>query len=67
MDIVSSPLIYERTVNSILKRKIQEGETNIKLKNPRALYRIGILGFERTNKTEFNGRRQCRKFFCIRL
>lgn len=45
MDIVSSPLIYERTVNSILKRKIKEGETNIKLKNPRALYRIGILGF----------------------
>lgn len=45
MDIVSSPLIYERTVNSILKRKIKEGETTIKLKNPRALYRIGILGF----------------------
>jgi glutamate synthase domain-containing protein 3 len=45
MDIVSSPLIYERAVNSILKRKIKEGETNIKLKNPRALYRIGILGF----------------------
>ena len=45
MDIVSSPLIYERAVNLILKRKIKEGETNIKIKNPRALYRIGILSF----------------------
>lgn len=45
MDIANSPLIYERAVNLILKRKIREGETNIKLKNPKALYRIGILGF----------------------
>ena len=45
MDIVSSPLIYERAVNLILKRKIKEGEINIKIKNPRALYRIGILSF----------------------
>jgi glutamate synthase domain-containing protein 3 len=44
-DIANSPLIYERAVNLILKRKIKEGETDIKLKNPRALYRIGILGF----------------------
>jgi hypothetical protein len=44
-DIANSPLIYERAVNLILKRKIKEGETNIKLKNPKALYRIGILGF----------------------
>jgi hypothetical protein len=45
MDIVSSPLIYERAVNLILKRKIKEGEINITIKNPRALYRIGILSF----------------------
>jgi len=45
MDIASSPLIYERAVNLILKRKIKEGETSIKIKNPRALYRIGILSF----------------------
>jgi methylamine---glutamate N-methyltransferase subunit B len=45
MDIVSSPLIYERAVNLILKRKIKKGEINIKIKNPRALYRIGILSF----------------------
>ena len=45
MDIANSPLIYERAVNLILKKKVREGETNIKLKNPRALYRIGILGF----------------------
>ena len=44
-DLANSPLIYERAVNLILKRKIKEGETDIKLKNPRALYRIGILGF----------------------
>jgi len=44
-DVISSPLVYERAVNSILKRKIIEGETKIKIKNPKALYRIGILSF----------------------
>jgi methylamine---glutamate N-methyltransferase subunit B len=44
-DIISSPLVYERAVNSILKRKIIEGENNITIKNPKALYRIGILSF----------------------
>jgi glutamate synthase domain-containing protein 3 len=42
-DIISSPLVYERAVNSILKRKIIEGENEIIIKNPKALYRIGIL------------------------
>ena len=44
-DVISSPLVYERAVNSILKRKIIAGETKIKIKNPKALYRIGILSF----------------------
>ena len=44
-DVISSPLVYERAVNSILKRKIIEGETKISIKNPKALYRIGILSF----------------------
>ena len=51
-DIVSSPLIIERTINSIMKKIIVEGETKIVLKNPKALYRIGILGFEDTIKLD---------------
>jgi formylmethanofuran dehydrogenase subunit C len=44
-DVVSSPLVYERATNCILKRKIDEGEDRIIIKNPDALYRIGILGY----------------------
>lgn len=51
-DIISSPLIYERTVNSILKRKIMEGENKITIKNPKALYRIGILSFKEPVKLD---------------
>ncbi len=47
-DVASSPLIIERTINSIIKKIIGKGETKIILKNPKALYRIGILGFEDT-------------------
>jgi glutamate synthase domain-containing protein 3 len=47
-DVASSPLIIERAINSIMKKIIVEGETKIVLKNPKALYRIGILGFEDT-------------------
>ena len=45
-DVTTSPLIMERAINSIMKKKISEGETKIILKNPNALYRIGILGFD---------------------
>ena len=51
-DVVSSPLIMERAINSIMKKKISEGETKIILKNPKALYRIGILGFDTTIKLD---------------
>ncbi len=51
-DIISSPLLYERAVNSILKRKIIEGENEITIKNPKALYRIGILSFRETVKLD---------------
>ena len=51
-DIVSSPLVYERAVNSILKRKIIEGENKITIKNPKALYRIGILSFREPIKLD---------------
>ena len=51
-DIASSPLIIERAINSIMKKIIAEGETKIILKNPKALYRIGILGFEDTIKLD---------------
>ena len=63
MDIVSSPLIYERTVNLILKRKIKEGEINIKIKNPRALYRIGILSFREPIKLNLMVEGNVRNFF----
>ncbi|MER5176024.1 MAG: hypothetical protein ABJB76_06415 [Candidatus Nitrosocosmicus sp.] len=51
-DVVTSPLIMERAINSIMKRKISEGETKIILKNPKALYRIGILGFDEPIKLD---------------
>ena len=51
-DIVSSPLIIERAINSIMKKIIVKGETKIVLKNPKALYRIGIFGFENTIKLD---------------
>jgi glutamate synthase domain-containing protein 3 len=51
-DIVSSPLIIERAINSIMKKIIVKGETKIVLKNPKALYRIGILSFEDTIKLD---------------
>ena len=47
-DVASSPLIMERAINSIIKKKVDGGETKIILKNPKALYRIGILGYEET-------------------
>ena len=51
-DIVSSPLIMERAINSIISKKVLEGETNIIIKNPRSLYRIGILSFVETIKLD---------------
>ena len=51
-DVVSSPLIMERAINAIMKKKVAEGETKITLKNPKALYRIGILGYEETIKLD---------------
>jgi glutamate synthase domain-containing protein 3 len=47
-DVASSPLIMERAINSIIKKKVEVGETKITLKNPKALYRIGILGYDDT-------------------
>ena len=47
-DVASSPLIMERAINSIIKKKVEAGETKIALKNPKALYRIGILGYDDT-------------------
>jgi hypothetical protein len=51
-DIVSSPLIMERAINSIISKKVLEGGTNILIKNPRSLYRIGILSFVETIKLD---------------
>ena len=51
-DIVSSPLIMERAINLIISKKVIEGETNIIIKNPRSLYRIGILSFVKTIKLD---------------
>lgn len=51
-DIVSSPLIMERAINSIISKKVIEGETNLIIKNPRSLYRIGILSFDETIKLD---------------
>lgn len=44
-DIANAPILYENLTNSILRKKIQEGENKITIKNPKALYRIGVLGF----------------------
>jgi glutamate synthase domain-containing protein 3 len=44
-DVASAPILYENLTNSILRKKVEDGETSIIIKNPRALYRIGILGF----------------------
>lgn len=44
-DVASSPILYENVTNSIIRKKIEEGENNITIKNPKALYRIGVLGF----------------------
>lgn len=43
-DVASAPILYENLTNSILRKKVQENENNITIKNPRALYRIGVLG-----------------------
>jgi hypothetical protein len=51
-DVVSSPLIMERAINSIITKKVIDGETKIIIKNPRSLYRIGILGFNQTVKLD---------------
>ncbi|MDH3766077.1 MAG: hypothetical protein OER82_09740 [Nitrosopumilus sp.] len=44
-NVASAPILYENLTNSILRKKIEDGETNITIKNPRALYRIGVFGF----------------------
>lgn len=56
-DVVSSPLIMERAINSIMSKKVIEGKTKIIVKNPKSLYRIGILSFDDTIKLdlEVNG------------
>jgi len=51
-DIVSSPLIMERAINLIIGKKVIEGETKVIIKNPRSLYRIGILSFDKTIKLD---------------
>lgn len=43
--IASSPILYENITNSILRKKVEEGETDILIRNPKALYRIGVLGY----------------------
>jgi methylamine---glutamate N-methyltransferase subunit B len=62
-DIVSSPLVYERAVNSILKRKIIEGENKITIKNPKALYRIGIISFREPVKLDLTVEGSVGNFF----
>jgi hypothetical protein len=37
-DVTSAPILYENLTNSILRKKIEDGESNITIKNPRALY-----------------------------
>jgi len=51
-DVTNSPLVYERATNAILKKKIDEGETQITIKNPRALYRIAILSYREPIKVD---------------
>ena len=51
-DIVISPLIMERAINLIIGKKVIDGVTKISIKNPRSLYRIGILSFDETIKLD---------------
>ena len=44
-DVASAPILYENLTNSILRKKVEDGENNITIRNPRTLYRIGVLGF----------------------
>ncbi len=46
-DLISSPLVCERATNAILRKKVDEGETNVTIEKPRALYRIAILAYPR--------------------
>jgi glutamate synthase domain-containing protein 3 len=62
-DIVSSPLVYERAINAILKKRILQGETNVIIKNPRALYRIGILGYDETIRLDLTVEGNVGNFF----
>ena len=62
-DVVSSPLVYERAINAILKRKILQGETKVIIKNPRALYRIGILGYNETIRLDLTVEGNVGNFF----
>ena len=58
--------MYERAVNSILKRKIIEGENNITIKNPKDLYRIGILSFREPVKLDLIVEGSVGNFFASR-
>jgi len=62
-DVVSSPLVYERAINAILKRRILKGETKVIIKNPRALYRIGILGYDETIRLDLTVEGNVGNFF----
>lgn len=62
-DIVNSPLVYERAINAILKKRILQGETNVIIKNPRALYRIGILGYDETIRLDLTVEGNVGNFF----
>ena len=62
-DIVSSPLVYERAINAILKKRILQGETKVIIKNPRALYRIGILGYNETIRLDLTVEGNVGNFF----
>jgi glutamate synthase domain-containing protein 3 len=62
-DVASSPLIMERAINSIIKKKVAVGETKITLKNPKALYRIGILGYDETIKLDMTVEGNVGNFF----
>jgi GXGXG motif-containing protein len=44
-DLVTSPLVCERATNAILRKKVDEGEANVIIKKPRALYRIAIMAY----------------------
>jgi len=62
-DMVTSPLILERSINTIIKRKVIEGTRKITIKNPSALYRIGILGFDNTIELDINVEGDVGNFF----